>query len=162
MVQSHIDDPDIREKTLRELARRKRRADQEDGQTNAKRRKRKAITKCKWCGSTSHKTKRSKACPHNPRYVAPSAPPAETVAPAETVTTAAPVPSVSPADTAPHADAVAPDTFCPPNFSVGDNVFVLVDKKKFLTQVVKIHGANDYIKCTSWTTGRRVFTTGRI
>ena len=132
MVRSHIEDPAKCDEKLRELAR-KRPADKVN-EKQTPRRKRQATKQCKWCGSTSHKRKTSKACPHNPKYVAPAiAPPAdETVTPAETVTTAAPVPSVSPTDTAPPpstADAVAPDTSSAPNFSVGDNVFVKVKKK---------------------------------
>ena len=147
MVRSHIEDPAKCDEKLRELAR-KRPADKVN-KKQTPRRKRQATKQCKWCGSTSHKRKTSKACPHNPKYVAPAIPPPadETVTPAETVTTAAPVPSVSPTDTAPPpstADAVAPDTSSAPNFSVGDNVFVKVKKKKFLAQVVKILDDGDY------------------
>jgi len=59
-------------------------------QKNKTRRKRGRITRCKWCNSTTHKTKRSKKCPFNKLTTAitPAAPAAEDLD--STATTPAP------------------------------------------------------------------------
>ena len=115
MVNEEIDDPDKRAKKMRELQRarpqKRRAAPAESEGTTAKRRTRRKIVKCKWCKSTSHKTKRSKNCPFNANYVATVTPepPAETVAPAATVTSTPPVTSIPPVTSTPPAETVTPD-----------------------------------------------------
>ena len=164
MVTEEIDDDlDKRDKQLRELERaRKRSADRtKSANTTAKHNK---ILKCKWCDSTSHKTKRSKDCPYNPNYVNPAtvtpvppaatatpAPPAATVTPAPpaaTVTPAPPAVTVTPAPPPATVTSTSPTATAAPvqppapvaSFSVGDNVFAKVKKQTYLGQVVGVNG----------------------
>ena len=61
LVCEQVEDEQQRQKVLTSMTSTK------DGTPPA--RKRRRLTKCKWCGSTTHLTKRSLKCPHNPRNV---------------------------------------------------------------------------------------------
>ena len=110
------------------------------------RRKRARITRCKWCNSTTHKTKRSKKCPFNKSTTAITpAPAAEDVdsttpAPAaedvdsttpvpaaEDVDSTTPVPAAEDVDSTTTTAPAAEDVSTPPEphrqqYQIGDNV----------------------------------------
>ena len=82
-----IEDPAKRKKKLNEILknnnkkRKQSNSEEAVGNSNSKTvekstRKRRRLTQCKWCNSTTHKTKRSKKCPFNPRNKQAAQPPA--------------------------------------------------------------------------------------
>jgi len=82
---NEIQEPQVRKKKERQIQkqRQKRKPDKENSERSKKskisnkKRKKRRITACKWCNSTTHKTRRSKECPFNKRNPQTTARPAQ-------------------------------------------------------------------------------------
>ena len=113
------------------------------------------IGKCKWCGDSSHKTKRSKKCPFFGKSTdtSPSvAPPDVTTAPVDDSSDVIPPPVddlsvvTSPPVAASAPVAASPPAVVPPvpfrqRFNIGDNVLAMWSRRKwFLAHVTRFSG----------------------
>ena len=163
-----IEREDVRARKKRELHKRKldQSAGVSSGEPPSKKNKNKAKKQCKWCGSTRHRTNRSKHCPHHNEFLAAKA--------AKAAKKAAPEPGREPAsapqpeaksdsgDSEVDADAETEDedsqfdplaasvsppasTSSPapkpkPPVEVGDNVFVSYGKDTYFAQLFKVDG----------------------
>ena len=106
-------------------------SDTTNNNTNPKKTQKKQrtpITKCKWCGSKSHKTKRSKQCPYNKNN--PNPPPDPTAGPPNTA-----LASTESSNTAPGTTA-STNTEPTAKYAIGDNVLGMWSRNKwFLAHV---------------------------
>ena len=126
----------VNPKEQRNLARamggskRPRERSQSNGTTNS----RKKIVKCKWCGSTSHKTRRSKECPYNGTTL--TSPPSTETPGVDPPTAETDGVDPSPAET---ETAVAL-----PKFHTGDTVLSLWSRRKWIVAHVTGFSAGKY------------------
>ena len=131
MVTTEIEDEAEREKVLTST---------DDGLPSRKRRR---LASCKWCGSTSHKTKRSRQCPHNPRHKSKNVEKTQSPQQDKSNDNGEQLDNdeVTPQRTS------APPPVTPPelhSFSAGDNALYKNDKETRLVQVVATRGENKY------------------
>ena len=121
-----------------------------DKNSSSTKKKRKKIVKCKWCNSTTHKTKRSKKCPY---FGSNASAPAPVPAAKKKVTTPAPPPAVETNTTAPATppatgeDVTAPEPLPasgPPEPSVthqlGANVLAKWGRSWYFSHVCRVQG----------------------
>ena len=93
------------------------------GTTASNPKKRKKLEKCKWCGATSHKTKRSNKCPFHGSTL--TSPPTATAQPAPIVDNGSPESSAATAQ---------------PFFNIGDTVLAMWSRRKwFLAHVTAVN-----------------------
>ncbi len=108
-------------------------------------RKRRTIVKCKWCGSKSHKTKRSKKCPYfgstddsPPVAKVDDAPPAAKADDAPPVAKADDAPPTTESDDTPPVAEICDSR---PLFNIGDTVLAMWSRRQwFLAHITGIKG----------------------